>query len=219
MPDVAFKDLCLDTTVPDLAAPFWATMLGLDAGRQDSGDYRLSSPVPERTIWVNTVPEPVSVKNRIHLDVRLPERPDATLIREDEHWTVLADPEGLQFCWFPRHGDDATGLFEICVDAADALAMATWWAARTGATVHVEDGGWVWLDGVAGYPYDAWVFNPVPEPKTVKNRMHWDVTLVDATVESLVADGATVLRERDDEIGWTVMADPEGNEFCAFDAS
>lgn len=74
----------------------------------------------------------------------------------------------------------------------------------------------VWLDGVVGFPYDYWVFSPVPEPKTVKNRMHGDVTLLDACVESLVADGATVVRPRDDEIGWTVMADPEGNEFCAF---
>jgi hypothetical protein len=61
-----------------------------------------------------------------------------------------------------------------------------------------------------------WVFAPVPEPKTVKNRVHWDVTLVDATIESLVAAGARVLRDRDDEIDWWVLADPEGNEFCAF---
>ena len=32
----------------------------------------------------------------------------------------------------------------------------------------------------------------------------------------LLDAGATVLRARDDEIGWTVLADPEGNEFCAF---
>jgi hypothetical protein len=35
-------------------------------------------------------------------------------------------------------------------------------------------------------------------------------------VASLVAAGATVLRPQDDEIEWTVMADPDGNEFCAF---
>ena len=57
-------------------------------------------------------------------------------------------------------------------------------------------------------------FQPVPEPKTVKNRVHWDVTLQEATVADLVAAGATVLREPDDEISWTVLADPEGNEFC-----
>jgi len=54
------------------------------------------------------------------------------------------------------------------------------------------------------------------ESKTVKNRMHWDVTLVDAGLEDLTAAGASVLRPQDGSIGWTVLADPEGSEFCAF---
>jgi hypothetical protein len=55
----------------------------------------------------------------------------------------------------------------------------------------------------------------VPEPKTVKNRVHWDVNV--ESVDALVAAGATILRPRDDEIRWSIMADPEGNEFCAFE--
>jgi hypothetical protein len=50
----------------------------------------------------------------------------------------------------------------------------------------------------------------VPEPKTVKNRIHWDVY---GTVADFEAAGATVLWEMP---RWTVMADPEGNEFCVF---
>jgi hypothetical protein len=57
-------------------------------------------------------------------------------------------------------------------------------------------------------------FVPVPEPKMVKNRIHWDVTV--PAVAPLVEAGAVVLREPDDDIGWHVLADPEGNEFCAF---
>ncbi|MGH8840675.1 MAG: VOC family protein [Jiangellaceae bacterium] len=57
-------------------------------------------------------------------------------------------------------------------------------------------------------------FVPVPEPKRAKNRIHWDVLAPD--VGALVARGARVLREPDDEISWHVLADPEGNEFCAF---
>ena len=57
-----------------------------------------------------------------------------------------------------------------------------------------------------------WV-NPVPEPKTVKNRVHLDV---DGDRDALVAAGATLLRVRDAVIGWDVLADPEGNEFCCF---
>jgi hypothetical protein len=63
-------------------------------------------------------------------------------------------------------------------------------------------------------PFEALVFSTVPEPKTVKNRIHWDVH---GQVEDLLGKGATLLRLRDDEISWDVMADPEGNEFCVFD--
>jgi hypothetical protein len=54
----------------------------------------------------------------------------------------------------------------------------------------------------------------VPEPKTVKNRIHWDVSV--AELQPLLGAGATLLRAQDGEIGWHVLADPEGNEFCAF---
>ena len=59
----------------------------------------------------------------------------------------------------------------------------------------------------------ATVFQRVPEPKTVKNRMHWDVW---GETQSLLSAGAKLLRSRDIEIGWDVLADPEGNEFCVF---
>jgi hypothetical protein len=64
------------------------------------------------------------------------------------------------------------------------------------------------------------LFIPVPEPKTLKNRVHLDVTPVDATrdqeVERLIGLGATLVddRRRDDGTGWVVLGDPEGNEFC-----
>jgi hypothetical protein len=57
-------------------------------------------------------------------------------------------------------------------------------------------------------------FVPVPEQKVVKNRVHWDVTV--AAVDDLVRVGARIVRARDDDITWDVVADPEGNEFCAF---
>ena len=54
----------------------------------------------------------------------------------------------------------------------------------------------------------------MPEPKTVKNRIHWDETV--PAVAPLVAARARLLREPSGDIGWHVLADPEGNEFCAF---
>jgi hypothetical protein len=67
---------------------------------------------------------------------------------------------------------------------------------------------------VAGLPFETWKFVPVDEDKTVKNRIHWDLTGTD--VDGLVSRGASVLRAPDDEIFWHVVADPEGNEFCVF---
>ncbi|WBB53931.1 hypothetical protein O7601_25805 [Verrucosispora sp. WMMD573] len=46
--------------------------------------------------------------------------------------------------------------------------------------------------------------------------MHWDVDLATAEPSALIRAGATLLREPDDAVSWWVLADPEGNEFCAF---
>ncbi len=223
MADVAFKDLCFDAVRPEVVGEFWAGLLELSLEVDEGGDGMLTGPTKQHTIWVNGVPEVQLVKNRVHIDVRLDapdEVPGGVLLRERDDeipWRVLADPDGLQFCAFgPREGALA-GAFEIVIDSEDPLAIATWWGTRFGVPVTDEGKAWVWLEDVPG-PYRYWVFGPVPEPKTVKNRVHWDVTFGDATLEDLVVAGATVLRAKDDEIGWTVLADPEGNEFCAFAA-
>ncbi len=58
--------------------------------------------------------------------------------------------------------------------------------------------------------------NRVPEPKTVKDRVHLDVTLEPGQqIADLLALGATVVTEAGD-VPWWVLADPEGHEFCAF---
>jgi hypothetical protein len=61
----------------------------------------------------------------------------------------------------------------------------------------------------------VWI-DPVPEPRTVKTRVHLDLRLAGPGPDALVDAGAAMLRERDGDIGWWVLADPEGNEFCAF---
>ncbi len=62
------------------------------------------------------------------------------------------------------------------------------------------------------------LFQAVPEPKVSKNRVHLDLLVGpeahDAEVERLCALGASVVGVHDgDEGRWTLMADPEGNEF------
>ncbi|MET1005406.1 MAG: VOC family protein [Propionibacteriaceae bacterium] len=216
---VTFKDLCIDTTNPKTAAEFWSQALGLTATPR--GDlYVLTDEVEEHTLWVNPVPEQKSVKNRVHLDVHvasLEEIEDlgAELVADDEPWTVMADPEGAEFCAFVRPPEKLPDyrLYELVVDCQDPEKLATWWATQFGIEAQPDPESFSWfLEGAPGMPWEM-VFNAVPEPKTAKNRVHWDV-LGDSA--ALVAAGATLVRARDEEIGWNVLADPEGNEFCVF---
>jgi hypothetical protein len=128
----------------------------------------------------------------------------------------MADPEGQDFCVFVRDEVPAYKLYEIVVDAVNGKAVSRWWHEVLGGEYHEDDDGGYLLD-VPGMPFEAFVFGDVPEAKTVKNRVHWDVD-VDGPdgLAALLAHGATMVREKDDEIGWHVLADPEGNEFCVF---
>ncbi len=108
----------------------------------------------------------------------------------------------------------ATVIKAVSFDAADAVALATFWAAVFGSDVDedstadkafVEAAGW-------GGP-NIW-FTRVPEGKAAKNRIHFDLRApgtVAQEVARLEQLGATVLRRYQDH---TVMQDSEGNEFC-----
>jgi hypothetical protein len=216
---IGFKDLCIDAVNPDVLAPFWAAALGLHA-ESSGADFRLVDDVPEHTVWVNTVPESRTVKQRVHIDVHVAAVSDltelgASILDETQPWTVLADPEGGELCAFVREPEAVPDyrVYEVVVDSAGPAAIAAWWAQRYAAEVcHDRDRGFSWIDGAPGMPWSM-VFQWVPEPKTVKNRVHWDVW---GETEAFLAAGAQMLRSRDEEIGWDVLADPEGNEFCVF---
>ena len=216
-----FKDLAIDAGDPARLGAFWAAALGRTWAAKDDGDGLLTGPTPQHTIWVNRVSEPKTVKHRVHLDIYARdlaglEALGATIV-EPQHgtrtWTVMADPEGGEFDAFPRDEVPAERLHGLVVDSADPQAQARWWAGIYGVDV-TENDGWSTLEGVPGMPILTMDFVPVPEPKAVKNRIHWDVTV--PGVAPLAEVGATVLREPDAEISWYVLADPEGNEFCAF---
>jgi catechol 2,3-dioxygenase-like lactoylglutathione lyase family enzyme len=100
---------------------------------------------------------------------------------------------------------------DLCIDANDAEKSALFWADLLGLTPGKHHNGAWFLDDPDGQAV-AWV-NPVPEPKTAKNRLHIDVNA--EGLEAALAAGATVV---DDSQKWTVMLDPDGNEFCAMPA-
>jgi hypothetical protein len=216
-----FKELCLDTAAGGTAlAEFWAAATGCTfaagSGPDDPGD--VVGEAEGMGIAICPVPEPKTVKNRVHLDLHT-DSVDTLLALgatrapgydADDAWTVLLDPEGGEFCAFVRDEVPAYKVYELSVDSVDPRAIASWWGAVFGAEPRNEGQAWWWLEDVPGAPFESMVFAPVPEPKTVKNRLHWDVY---GDVDELLAQGATHLW---DQPRWTVLADPEGNEFCVF---
>ena len=216
-----YKDLCIDAVDAAVLGRFWAGVLGLELELHDDGDARLTGPTPAHTVWINTVPEPVTVKQRVHLDVRARDVEEVVALggvvvdADSFPWTVMKDPEGGELCVFGIRPGTRAGLMEIGVDTADPAPIATWWADVLGVERRDHEHGYSYLEPVPGAPFASLVFAPVPEPKTVKNRIHVDVDTAD--VQLLVDAGATLLRARDEEIRWSVLADPDGNEFCAFE--
>lgn len=139
--------------------------------------------------------------------------------------------------------------FQVAFDCTDPHALADWWAETLGWVVEDQDPGFIRRMIAEGYATDAdtrthngrlvWrdgaairhpdgpsaghrrrvIFQWVPEPKTVKNRVHLDIWVgeenVAAQADRLVARGATVLHKGSQgPHEWMTLTDPEGNEFC-----
>lgn len=106
----------------------------------------------------------------------------------------------------------------VTVDCADPQRMATFWSAALGYEIRDNDGNLSIVDENGSGPDIG--FQQVPEPKVVKNRLHFDLLPVasdwDAAVEGLEALGAQKVQffDHDPTQTWWVMRDPEGNEFC-----
>jgi hypothetical protein len=132
------------------------------------------------------------------------------------------DPLPKGSSWRPtrgllEHDGGVTARFkDLCLDANDHQRMVDWWCRALGYERRAEyrpPTEPIPIEDPRGEGPLIWV-NPVPEGKSVKNRMHIDVY---GDTDDLVALGATLLRKRDDdELFWDVLADPEGNEFCVF---
>jgi Glyoxalase-like domain len=137
--------------------------------------------------------------------------------------------------------------FQVTVDCADPHTLADWWAQTLGWQVEPQDeafirrmisagyaadsdtklhrGALVWSEGAAIRHPDGprraprVLFQQVPEPKSVKNRMHLDVRIgtgdLEQAVAALTARGAKFLHNgQQGPHTWATLADPEGNEFC-----
>ncbi|HKA69046.1 MAG TPA: VOC family protein [Actinomycetes bacterium] len=139
----------------------------------------------------------------------------------------------------------ATGV-QVVIDCADPAKLAPFWADALGYVVQPPPPGFgSWPDWLRAQsvPEERWndasaIVDPdragpriflqrVPEPKSVKNRVHLDLNVtagvpgaeadekLEAEAKRLEALGATRVRKLEQWSGrWIVMQDPEGNEFC-----
>jgi hypothetical protein len=106
----------------------------------------------------------------------------------------------------------------LTIDCADAYALGSFWAAALDSSL-AEDDHPGDPEALVASPGATLLFVTVPDPKTVKNRVHLDLQPQDRTrdeeVARLLALGATLVadRRRPDGTGWATLADPEGNDF------
>ena len=220
---------------------FWAAVLGWNISSEEPGVTNLEPAgfaYPDPAVLyvdIMAVPEPKTAKNRVHVDLattsaahqaelvaRLQDlgATPADVGQGDVAWTVLADPEGNEFCVLePRPVYRDTGpIAAVVVDCADPRAMARFWGQAMDWTVPEVTDDYARLRSAQGVgPYLEFLRSP--DVKTVKNRIHLDLRPYPrsdqaAEVARLLALGATPADVGQGDVPWTVLADPEGNEFC-----
>ncbi|WP_411103910.1 VOC family protein [Streptomyces sp. cmx-4-9] len=221
---------------------FWAQALGWTAYSPGATTYvgpagGLVWPDPA-VIGVDVVPVPepkAPAKNRVHLDLatsspahqaelvarlRALGATPADVGQGAVPWTVLADPEGNEFCVLePREVYRDTGpIAAVVVDSADPRAMARFWGAAVDWIVHeVTDDRAVLRSATGGGPYLE--FLRTPGGTGPADRVHLDLLPYpggDAAAEAdrLRALGAGDLDLGQGDVPWTCLADPEGHAFC-----
>lgn len=114
-------------------------------------------------------------------------------------------------------------LAVVTIDAIKPQVVADFWCAVLGwhtveedsgiISIGPRDGSWPSIDVVA-----------VPEGKTIKNRLHFDLRAdgvpTSEELERLLSLGARRINVgQGPDVSWVVLADPEGNEFCLLSRS
>jgi predicted enzyme related to lactoylglutathione lyase len=202
--------------------------------------YTYPDPVALPLVFI-PVSEAKTGKNRIHLDLASDSAAHQAAqverllglgavradigqgVQGDVPWEVMADPEGNEFCVLdPRPVYLGVGpVAAIVADCRDPAGVAGFWQLASGwvpgHSLALSAGG-VSLRSPAGVgPYLELL--PSAETKTVKNRLHLDVAPFPAedqaaAVAELLAAGAVRADIGQGTVSWTVLADPEGSEFC-----
>jgi len=220
---------------------FWAEALGWDVSSEEPGATSVRPagsawPVPNAvSVDVIAVPAPETVQYRTHIELATTSAAHHTELvarlktvgatpadagHGDPARTVLTDPEGNVFCVLaPREIYRDTGpIAAMVVDCVDPRAMARFWGeAMDWTPLEVTDDHAVLRSATGVGPYLE--FLRTSHLKGMGNRVHLDLLpypVKDQAVEvaRLEALGATAADVGQGDVPWTVLADPEGNEFC-----
>ncbi|MEU9859918.1 VOC family protein [Streptomyces sp. NPDC047971] len=227
---------------PPALGRFWAEALGWSAYDRGvtayvgpGGGFVWPDPV---VLGIDVVPVPErksAVKNRMHLDLATASAAHQSELVDrlralgatpvdvgqgDVPWTVLADPEGNEFCVLePREIYQDTGpIAAVVVDCADPRGMARFWGEALDWKPHeVADGHAAFRSAEGVGPYLE--FLRTPDVKTAPDRVHLDLLPYPgddaaAEVARLRALGATDLDLGQGDVPWTCLTDPEEHEFC-----
>jgi hypothetical protein len=233
--------LVVDAIQPGPLAQFWADALGWEVAADEDGEfdvwpagYRYPDPVALPLVFA-PVPEPKTGKNRVHLDLASESHEHhAAQVRRllelgavpidigqgDVPWRVLADPEGNEFCVLEPRGvyRDTGPVAAVVVDCAEPAAVAGFWRLATGwtpASSTTHGMSFRSPEGVGPF----FELLPTAEPKVVKNRIHLDVAPypgdeLSEAVSVLLKQGAVPEDVGQGDVPWSVLADPQGTEFC-----
>jgi len=229
--------LCFDANDPLRLARFWADALGWEIDDETEDEITLVPTDDTRfQILFLPVPERKAGANRLHLDLTTTSIDDqketvARLVelgarhidigqRPEEGHVVLADPEGNELCIIEpgnsflagcgRFGSiTCDGTREVGYFWSEALGWPLVWDQDEETAIRAPDG--------TG-PFITWGGPPLA-PKIGKNRLHLDIAPPaggdqQAEVDRLVSLGAARIDIGQGNVGWVVMADPDGNEFC-----
>ncbi|MFE3192334.1 VOC family protein [Nocardia sp. NPDC059240] len=235
-----------DAERPRSVARFWAELLGWEVTVDRPGEVDVAAPDPDGLdVALTFLParRPKTALNRIHLDLSARSL-DHQRLQVDRAlalgarrvdigqgvvpWTVLADPEGNEFCVLePREEYVDTGaVAAIAVDTRDPLRLADFWSTATGWPLTLRNDRYTGIRSATGQ--GPWLeFLHRPEAAGKGGRLHLDLVAFprdDPAAEAarLRAAGAVPLESASGAPGVNdpvVLADPETNEFCLLQAT
>ena len=107
-------------------------------------------------------------------------------------------------------------IHSVTFDCSDPARVGLFWSQALGYETVQRGDDYFWIESATGWATPL-LFIKVPEGKQRKNRVHLDIETNDraAEVDRLIELGASIVDiGAPHDASWTVMADPEGNEFC-----